>query len=301
MKGKKERICQNSSKVLFSDRIEERNKVKECRETLNNYVLRPIPIDLRSYKLKTSGDNAFSNNEMNDSLCYSNPTSKNNSKNKSMPQVNISNTSVVFTTAVEQHFKECTESKRIDNTSQKFNSIKSTESNATENTSQKNSSWKSEQSDIKAVKNSENKESDNELDDLDNFNLIDEEEMKDFPDGEGLEFNVDSLRVNDYIYDGSIKIIKYISEGAQAKIYLGLIEEIEKYVAVKRYTLPKYDSQVINKIKKENEILRSLENEYIVKYFDVDYTTESETEVTFKIESFYHFQGLLYRYNHGAY
>jgi len=117
---------------------------------------------------------------------------------------------------------------------------------------------------------------------IDNFNMLDLEDtdMKEIPCGESLDLNnVNYLKEDDYIYDNSIRILKFIGEGAQAKIYLGLIEEIDKYVAIKRYSLPRYDKEVIDKISKENEIIKCLENEFILKYFDVDYTTEGENDV----------------------
>jgi len=84
------------------------------------------------------------------------------------------------------------------------------------------------------------------------------------------EFNKGNLQSGDYIYDDSINIIKYISEGAQAKVYLGLIEEIDKYVAVKRYTLLEYDDSLIDKVITECEIVKKLEHPNIIRYFDVE-------------------------------
>jgi len=141
----------------------------------------------------------------------------------------------------------------------------------TDDTSKKDSSQKIDKMELKQFSN-----------EIDNFNIEDLDESKDIPLGDCLDLNkVDYLKEDDYIFDGAIRIIKYISEGAQAKIYLGLIEEIEKFVVVKRYTLPRYDKDIIDKITKENELLRNLDNEYIVKYFDIDYTTEGDTDVYF--------------------
>lgn len=84
------------------------------------------------------------------------------------------------------------------------------------------------------------------------------------------DFNKGNLKPGDYIYDDSIKIIKYISEGAQAKVYLGLIEEIEKFVAIKRYTLMDQDEKLINKVIAECETVKLLEHPNIIRYFDVE-------------------------------
>jgi hypothetical protein len=258
MKGKKACYIPNPKCNSESD-VGEVLKVKKlngCTE-LKDYVLRPIPIDLRNYKCVKSTETdpsckRHSKSDLNDSLVHSGSNSKNNSKNANMPQVMVSNSSVVFADRL-------------------YSNSGSIISKNTDDTSQKCSSYKSDVSPNKTLDRNLNNE-------IDNFNMD-----LDFPDGESLDCvnlnAVEYLKEDDYIYDNSIRIIKYISEGAQAKIYLGLIEEINKYVAIKRYTLPKYDKEVIEKITKENEILKNLENEYIVKYFDVDYTTESDTEV----------------------
>lgn len=80
-----------------------------------------------------------------------------------------------------------------------------------------------------------------------------------------------TLNEGDYIYDNSIRIVKYIAEGAQAKVYIGLIEEIDKYVAIKRYTLVNYDDVMIEKIEAEFENVRGLEHPNIIKYFDIEF------------------------------
>ena len=84
------------------------------------------------------------------------------------------------------------------------------------------------------------------------------------------DLNKGNLKENDYIYDDSIRIIKYISEGAQAKVYLGLIEEINKYVAIKRYTLIDADENLIEKICFECDSIKTLDHPNIIKYFDVE-------------------------------
>jgi len=73
----------------------------------------------------------------------------------------------------------------------------------------------------------------------------------------------------EYIYDNSIRITKFISEGAQAKIYMGIIEEIDKEVAVKRYEID-YNEDEINRIFDECEIVKQFEHPNIIKYFDIE-------------------------------
>ena len=212
---------------------------------------------------------------MNDSLIHSSSNSKSNSKNNSsnnkLPQVNASSSSVIFSTQLnseingQKYFTSMggsIESKNTEDSSNKCSSNSKTEKLVTE----KNI--------LGSIVSSNNE--------IDNFNMLDLEDtdMKEIPCGESLDLNnVNYLKEDDYIYDNSIRILKFIGEGAQAKIYLGLIEEIDKYVAIKRYSLPRYDKEVIDKISKENEIIKCLENEFILKYFDVDYTTEGENDV----------------------
>jgi hypothetical protein len=84
-------------------------------------------------------------------------------------------------------------------------------------------------------------------------------------------FANDLINAEDLIYDNCIRIIKYLSEGGQAKIYLGLIEEIEKIVAIKRYTI-NHSEQEMNRIIEECDTVKSLDHPNIVKYFDVETT-----------------------------
>jgi len=85
-----------------------------------------------------------------------------------------------------------------------------------------------------------------------------------------LEGSKSDLKSDDYIYDNSIKIIKYLSEGAQAKVYLGHIEEINKFVAIKRYSIIENDEDLIRKINAECEFIKSLDHPNIIKYYDID-------------------------------
>jgi hypothetical protein len=91
-----------------------------------------------------------------------------------------------------------------------------------------------------------------------------------FKSGNITQYTKGSLNVDDYIYDESIRIIKYISEGAQAKVYLGLIEEIGKFVAIKRYLLVKPDEELIEKVTLECEYVKKLEHPNIIRYFDIE-------------------------------
>lgn len=88
-----------------------------------------------------------------------------------------------------------------------------------------------------------------------------------------------NLKDGEYIYDDCIRIIKYISEGAQAKVYLGLIEEIEKYVAIKRYNLPNSDQVFVDKISEECEIFKNLSHENVITYFDVEFNETNDNIV----------------------
>lgn len=84
------------------------------------------------------------------------------------------------------------------------------------------------------------------------------------------------LGEGDYIYDGSIKIVKYLAEGAQAKIYIGLIEEIGKYVAIKRYNVGNCEQNFIDKISSEFENIKELDHNNIIKYFDVEFNESND-------------------------
>ena len=51
---------------------------------------------------------------------------------------------------------------------------------------------------------------------------------------------------------------------------MGLIEEIDKYVAIKRYILMEQDENLIDKVSCECEIVKKLEHPNIIRYFDVE-------------------------------
>jgi len=79
----------------------------------------------------------------------------------------------------------------------------------------------------------------------------------------------------EHIWDGSIKILNFLSEGAQAKVFLGQIAETESYVAIKRYLI-NYNEEHLNKILEECELIKSIEHNNIIKYFDVEYNIIQE-------------------------
>jgi tRNA A-37 threonylcarbamoyl transferase component Bud32 len=74
----------------------------------------------------------------------------------------------------------------------------------------------------------------------------------------------------EYIWDNSIKIVSFISQGAQAKVYLGLVMETESYVAIKRYLI-NYNETELHRILEECEIIKSIDHPNIIKYFDIEY------------------------------
>jgi hypothetical protein len=84
------------------------------------------------------------------------------------------------------------------------------------------------------------------------------------------------LKFGDFIYDDNIKIIKYLSEGAQAKVYLGQIIEIDKLVAIKRFTIIEEDNEndLLKKINSECDFIKTLDNENIIKYYDIEVTNK---------------------------
>lgn len=234
-------------------------KDKDFLKDLVVNAVHAVPIDYTKYRLKYNTEKydsirkKISNEDLNDSLGYN--TSKKNSSDNDLPI--ISNN------------PQITNIKGVSNSQKTISTMGN--SNGSDNIKQ--SSIKNEKSDLKISSVFKAEIENFNLDEIDlNFQV--KEDGVDVLDLNKLNY----LKENDYIYDNSIKIIQFIAEGAQAKVYLGLIEEIEKYVAIKRYTLPKYDKDIIEKITKENEILKNLENDFIIKYFDIDYTCEGDSE-----------------------
>jgi tRNA A-37 threonylcarbamoyl transferase component Bud32 len=74
----------------------------------------------------------------------------------------------------------------------------------------------------------------------------------------------------EYIWDDSIRIVSFISQGAQAKVFLGLVLETESFVAVKRYLI-NYNEVELNRILEECEFIKTIEHPNIIKYFDIEY------------------------------
>lgn len=232
-------------------------KDKDCLKDLVVNAVHAVPIDYTKYRLKSNTEkydsiqNKISNEDFNDSLVYS----KKNSSDNDLPIIS-NNPEIINIKGVSNSQKTL-----------------STFGNSNGSDNIKQSSIKNENADLKISSILKAEIENFNLDDIDlNFQV--KEDGVDVLDLNKLNY----LKENDYIYDNSIKIIQFIAEGAQAKVYLGLIEEIEKYVAIKRYTLPKYDKDIIVKITKENEILKNLENDFIIKYFDIDYTCEGDSE-----------------------
>jgi len=93
------------------------------------------------------------------------------------------------------------------------------------------------------------------------------------------------LKENDLIYHDKLKIVKYISEGFQAKIYLGHIDEIDKPVTVKRYILKEYNHNIASNLPTTVEILRSMKHERICRYYDVNYVKQFKVRDFHKLKS----------------
>jgi len=107
------------------------------------------------------------------------------------------------------------------------------------------------------------------------------EEIKINTDGNGIRslygsdrFFLKDFKEGEYIFDDCIKIVNFIAEGAQARIYLGLIEEIDKYVAIKRMDVT-YDKTLIERVEQECEMVKNLEHPNILKYFDIEISGEN--------------------------
>ena len=83
--------------------------------------------------------------------------------------------------------------------------------------------------------------------------------------------------IGKYLFGNSIKIEKLLGEGAQAKVYLGYIEGLEQYVAVKQY-FPENEKS-FKKILEECNLLQQLDNDNIVQYYDFEnYLQESNNQ-----------------------
>lgn len=90
------------------------------------------------------------------------------------------------------------------------------------------------------------------------------------------------LEKDELIYDDSIQIISMIGKGAQGTVYLARIVDEElsnQLVAVKRYVIPELKQADGQKILEEYEALKSLESQFIVKYYDIEFYTMYNTTV----------------------
>ena len=80
--------------------------------------------------------------------------------------------------------------------------------------------------------------------------------------------NLDENIIGKFLFGNSIKIEKILGEGSQAKVYLGYIEGLDQFVAVKQY-FPE-DEKTLKKILDECNLLQQLDNENIVQYYDFE-------------------------------
>lgn len=90
------------------------------------------------------------------------------------------------------------------------------------------------------------------------------------------------LEKDELIYDESIQIIKMIGKGAQGTVYLARIVDEDlsnQLVAVKRYVIPELKQADGQKILEEYEALKSLDSQFIVKYYDIEFYTLYNTTV----------------------
>ena len=74
--------------------------------------------------------------------------------------------------------------------------------------------------------------------------------------------------IGKFLFGNSIKIEKILGEGNQAKVYLGYIEGLDQFVAVKQY-FPE-DEKTLKKILDECNLLQQLDNDNIVQYYDFE-------------------------------
>ena len=76
------------------------------------------------------------------------------------------------------------------------------------------------------------------------------------------------------ICNNKIEILKPLGQGGQASVYLGKINELDKYVAVKHYQKDISQKEEIERIKSEIMRLKKLNHSNIVFYYDLDIETE---------------------------
>ncbi len=92
-----------------------------------------------------------------------------------------------------------------------------------------------------------------------------------------------TLKEDDIIYNDKLKIIKFVVEGEQAKVYLGYIKAINSHVIVKRYLLNTYDYNIAEKLPSITESLRQMKYPRICKYYDINYVKQFKVSKSYSI------------------
>ncbi len=104
--------------------------------------------------------------------------------------------------------------------------------------------------------------------------VSDESEIKTYNNADskfdsGIPFDVSGT----LICNNTIEILKPLGQGGQASVYLGKINELDKYVAVKHYQKDISQKEEIERIKNEIMRLKKLNHRNIVYYYDLDIET----------------------------
>ena len=93
-----------------------------------------------------------------------------------------------------------------------------------------------------------------------------------FVSGNPFDVSVD-LKPGTLISNNKIEILNRLGQGGQASVYLGKINELDKYVAVKHYQKDISQKEEIDRIKNEIMRLKKLNHSNIVFYYDLDIET----------------------------
>ena len=93
-----------------------------------------------------------------------------------------------------------------------------------------------------------------------------------FDSGSPFDVSVD-LKPGTLIHNNKIEILNRLGQGGQASVYLGKINELDKYVAVKHYQKDINQKEEIDRIKNEIMRLKKLNHSNIVFYYDLDIET----------------------------
>ena len=93
-----------------------------------------------------------------------------------------------------------------------------------------------------------------------------------FDSGSPFDVSVD-LKPGTLINNNKIEILNRLGQGGQASVYLGKINELDKYVAVKHYQKDISQKEEIERIKNEIMRLKKLNHRNIVYYYDLDIET----------------------------